>query len=159
MLHIITSHPISHHVTTRIFRPLGMTSSTYSPEEAAKTGKLCDAFETIGGKLRRMPFWLDVEGGKMEVMNETQAAPGGVLSTIKDMVRWTSQRCVAAQLTFLCHRSPDGSTACCSKVNHQTIQKRPSYLPRRITRPQGDIRQIKVGLQTERPRLSMDWVG
>lgn len=88
MLHIITSHPISHHVTTRIFRPLGMTSSTYSPEEAAKTGKLCDAFETIGGKLRRMPFWLDVEGGKMEVMNETQAAPGGVLSTIKDMSRW-----------------------------------------------------------------------
>ncbi len=69
-----------------------MTSSTYSVVGAEKTGKLSQAFELVGSgrqgeeRMRRVPFWLEVEGGEMEKMRVVQEAPGGVLTSVKDMV-------------------------------------------------------------------------
>ena len=64
-------------VKERIFKVLNMTSTTFSPEEAAHGGKLSQSWDNHG---RRIPFWFSNEA--LRVM----AGPAGILSSVEDMV-------------------------------------------------------------------------
>ncbi|TFK57591.1 beta-lactamase/transpeptidase-like protein [Heliocybe sulcata] len=66
-------------VKERIFKPLNMTSTTFSPEEAIASGKLTVTWTHTG---RRIPFWFT------EDTIELQAGAGGVTSSAEDMTRW-----------------------------------------------------------------------
>ena len=65
-------------VTERVFKPLGMDSTTLSPAEAAQSGKLT---QTFSAHKQRLPFWF-FEGEK-----ELNAGAGGVISNVVDLVR------------------------------------------------------------------------
>ena len=65
-------------VKQRIFAPLGMSSTTFSPSEAATKFGLTQSWNA---QKRRIPIWF---GDDMMDMN---AGAGGILSTAKDMVR------------------------------------------------------------------------
>jgi CubicO group peptidase (beta-lactamase class C family) len=64
-------------VEDRIFTPLGMSSSTFSPEKAGKTGKFTQGWTKNG---RLIPEWFP------EDMAILMAGPGGVISSAVDMV-------------------------------------------------------------------------
>ena len=64
-------------VTDRIFKPLGMDSTTFSPNEAAKSGQLT---QTWTGHGRRIPYWIS------EDQKEFNAGAGGVISSVIDLV-------------------------------------------------------------------------
>jgi CubicO group peptidase (beta-lactamase class C family) len=64
-------------VEQRIMAPLGMNSSTLSPDRAAQTGKLTQTW-TSG---RRIPLFFT------ESMADLSAGDGAVLSSVEDMVR------------------------------------------------------------------------
>lgn len=65
-------------VISRIFAPLGMTSSTFSPAEADATGRRSQAWSEGG---RRIPHW------ETEEIKELSAGPGGITTNAEDMVR------------------------------------------------------------------------
>jgi CubicO group peptidase (beta-lactamase class C family) len=65
-------------VAERIFGPLNMTSSSYSPSSAASTGRLSE-FYHLG---RRIPILFTEDD--MPVMG----GAGGVLTTAEDMMKW-----------------------------------------------------------------------
>ncbi|KAH9055950.1 beta-lactamase/transpeptidase-like protein [Lactarius vividus] len=66
-------------VKDRILRPLKMTQSTYSIDEAIRSGKASETWTTFG---RRIPPWM--EGGNTELM----AGPGGLISNVKELASW-----------------------------------------------------------------------
>ncbi|KAI0629472.1 beta-lactamase/transpeptidase-like protein [Trametes polyzona] len=74
-----TNAPYSSFVTSRILRPLNMTSSTFSPSEAARTGKVTQTW-TRG--VRRIPYWFS------DQVNNLFAGPGGLISSAEDMTKW-----------------------------------------------------------------------
>ena len=73
--------PFTSFVKERIFNPLGMTSTTYSPEEAAQSGNFSQPFTLYEGNIRRIPF--SVENDTVE---QLIAGPGGIISTTVDIV-------------------------------------------------------------------------
>ncbi len=69
--------PYETFVTSLIFKPLNMTSSTYSPSAAART---CRVTQTWTRGVRRIPYWFSDE------VNALFAGPGGAISNVEDMV-------------------------------------------------------------------------
>jgi CubicO group peptidase (beta-lactamase class C family) len=65
-------------VDSRIFKPLGMTSSTYSINAALKTGRFTNTWTSFG---RLIPPWI-----KEEYVDLT-AGSGGAISSVIDLVR------------------------------------------------------------------------
>jgi CubicO group peptidase (beta-lactamase class C family) len=65
-------------VHARIFKPLGMTSSTYSINAALKTGRFTNTWTSFG---RLIPPWIKEE------YVDISAGPGGVISSAIDLVR------------------------------------------------------------------------
>ncbi|KAH9889349.1 beta-lactamase/transpeptidase-like protein [Cubamyces lactineus] len=66
-------------VAERIFKPLNMTSTSFSPSEAAKTGRLTQTW-TRG--VRRVPFWMS------DAEDDLFAGAGGAISNVEDMTKW-----------------------------------------------------------------------
>ncbi|KIJ64017.1 hypothetical protein HYDPIDRAFT_91246 [Hydnomerulius pinastri MD-312] len=82
--HIIATYsdqPYTSFVEERIFSPLGMTSSTFSPNKAEASGKFTQGWTKDG---RRLPEWFT------EDMALLKAGPGGVISSAVDMSKWVS---------------------------------------------------------------------
>jgi CubicO group peptidase (beta-lactamase class C family) len=79
LVELFTGMTLEEFVGERIFRPLNMTSSTFSLEYAAATGELSESYNPHG---RRIPHWLDKSD--MPVI----AGAGGVLSSAVDLLRW-----------------------------------------------------------------------
>ena len=71
--------PYTKFVKERLFKPLGMSTSTFSPTTAHASGLLTDTWAKFG---RRIPFWFDDNVG------EFRAGAGGVISSADDMVNW-----------------------------------------------------------------------
>lgn len=67
-------------VDERIFKPLGMSSSTYSIDAAIQSGKFTETWTYFG---RLIPPWLE------EGFVDLAAGPGGVISSVEDLVRQT----------------------------------------------------------------------
>src|SRR5580698_5740871 len=65
-------------VDYRIFKPLGMTSSTYSIDAALQTGRFTDTWTSFG---RLIPPWMEEE------YVDLAAGPGGVISSVEDLAR------------------------------------------------------------------------
>src|SRR5260370_34967194 len=65
-------------VNSRIFKPLGMNSSTYSIQAALQTGRFTDTWTSFG---RLIPPWIEEE------FVDLVAGPAGVMSSIEDLVR------------------------------------------------------------------------
>lgn len=61
----------------RIFKPLGMSATTLSPEVAEATGNFSHGWSSKG---RRIPFWFSKEG------SHVISGAGAMLSSAKDMV-------------------------------------------------------------------------
>jgi len=66
-------------VNSRIFKPLGMTSSTYSINAALKTGRFTNTWTSFG---RLIPPWINEE------YVDISAGFGGVISSVIDLVPW-----------------------------------------------------------------------
>lgn len=78
--HIISTYsgvPYTQFVKERIWNRLNVTSSTFSPDQAALSGKLTQIWTASG---RRIPFWFAEESV------ELNAGPGGIISSVVDMV-------------------------------------------------------------------------
>jgi CubicO group peptidase (beta-lactamase class C family) len=67
-------------VNKRIFKPLGMSSSTYSIDAAIRTGKLTGTWTDFG---RYIPPYVEEE------FVDLMAGPAGVISSVEDLVRKT----------------------------------------------------------------------
>ncbi|KAJ3007713.1 hypothetical protein NUW54_g3438 [Trametes sanguinea] len=83
--HIISQYakmPYTVFATDRVFRPLEMSATTFSPTTAALTGNLSHAWSDAG---RRLPYWLNAD--VMDNM-EMLAGPGGVALSARDMTKW-----------------------------------------------------------------------
>ncbi len=65
-------------VNSRIFKPLGMNSSTYSIQAALQTGRFTDTWTSFG---RLIPPWIEEE------FVDLVAGPAGVISSVEDLVR------------------------------------------------------------------------
>ena len=72
-------------VNDRIFKPLGMSSSTYSINEALQTGRFTDTWTSFG---RLIPPWIHEE------YVDLVAGTAGIISCVEDLARhsicWTS---------------------------------------------------------------------
>lgn len=82
--HIISTFsgkPFTAFVKERIFVPLGMTSTTYSGKEAARSGHFSHAFSAHEDTTRRIPFSFEDES-----VSEFIAGPGGIISSTVDIV-------------------------------------------------------------------------
>ncbi|TCD62785.1 hypothetical protein EIP91_006403 [Steccherinum ochraceum] len=87
LMYISASHLISVYsgmryvdfVKERIFTPLGMSSTTFSPTEAAQDDGLTQAWAY---NKRRIPTWFT--DGTMDL----NAGPGGIISNAVDMTKW-----------------------------------------------------------------------
>jgi CubicO group peptidase (beta-lactamase class C family) len=79
-------------VKDRIFKPLGMSSSTYSIDAAIKTGRFTNTWSTFG---RLIPPWI------REEFVGLIAGPGGVISSAKDLVRYAIGRNVSCLTCIL----------------------------------------------------------
>ncbi|KAH9001586.1 beta-lactamase/transpeptidase-like protein [Lactarius akahatsu] len=66
-------------VKDRILRPLKMTESTYSIDEAVQSGKASETWTPFG---RRIPPWM--EGRDIELT----AGSGGLISNVKELASW-----------------------------------------------------------------------
>lgn len=64
-------------VAQRIFKPLDMSSTTYSAKKADEWGKATQSWAPFG---RRIPVWLGVDNIMLN------AGPGGVISCVDDLV-------------------------------------------------------------------------
>ena len=67
-------------VNYRIFKPLGMSSSTYSIDAALRTGKFSSTWTSFG---RLIPPW--IEEGYVDLL----AGPTGGISSVEDLARHT----------------------------------------------------------------------
>lgn len=63
---------------SRIFEPLGMASTTFSPDVAQRSGKRTQTWTKFG---RRISFWFTEE------IAHLKAGPGGIISSANDLVR------------------------------------------------------------------------
>jgi len=81
--HIIRKYSPKHDylafVKDRIFTPLGMTSSTFSPTSASELGNLSDSWTAQG---RRIPFWYT------DSSVDLIAGAGGIITNVVDLSRW-----------------------------------------------------------------------
>ncbi|PCH42876.1 beta-lactamase/transpeptidase-like protein [Wolfiporia cocos MD-104 SS10] len=68
-------------VSSRLFEPLNMTSSTFWPDKAAAHGKLTQSWTRLG---RRVPFWFTND------VVELVAGAGGVISSVEDLTKWVT---------------------------------------------------------------------
>ena len=78
--YIVTKYTNDSYTTfasNRIFKPLNMTSTTFSPNKAFASGKLTQMWTGFG---RRIPFWFTEENV------ELNAGAGGVISSVADLV-------------------------------------------------------------------------
>lgn len=77
--HIISKYTGSYtdFATQRIFQPLGMKSSTFSPTAAAKTGNLSQSWTAHS---QRIPLWFT------EAEKELNAGAGGIITNVVDLV-------------------------------------------------------------------------
>jgi len=66
-------------VSSRIFKPLDMDSSTYSIDVAVRTGRFTDTWTSFG---RLIPHWLQEE------YVDLMAGPAGVISSSEELVPW-----------------------------------------------------------------------
>ncbi|KAM5537319.1 hypothetical protein V8D89_009049 [Ganoderma adspersum] len=73
--------PYEDFVAQRIFKPIGMSTTTFSPTVANNSGLLTHTWTLFG---RRIPFWFD------ESLAHLKAGAGGIISSADDMVRWLS---------------------------------------------------------------------
>jgi CubicO group peptidase (beta-lactamase class C family) len=80
-------------VESRIFKPLGMTSSTYSINAALKTGRFTNTWTSFG---RLIPPWI-----KEEYVDIT-AGSGGVISSVVDLVRHAFSVTISRLTPFSC---------------------------------------------------------
>ncbi|THH28090.1 hypothetical protein EUX98_g6096, partial [Antrodiella citrinella] len=81
--HIVSLYsgkPYTAFVKERIFLPLRMMSTTFSVQEAERTGRFSHAFTE---NMRRIPFWFE-EPSAVDII----AGAGGILSTSVDMTKW-----------------------------------------------------------------------
>lgn len=69
--------PYTSFAEERIFAPLNMSSTTFSPTKAASIGKLTQAWSKSG---RLLPFWFTEE------VVPLMAGAGGIISSAEDMV-------------------------------------------------------------------------
>ena len=83
-------------VNERIFKPLGMHSSTYSTDAAVRTGRFTGTWTYFG---RYIPHWIDEE------VVDLMAGPAGVISSAEDLVGHTNWS--ALDSTHIWHR-PSG---------------------------------------------------
>ena len=93
--HLIATYsgmPYPEFVSARIFKPLGMSSTTYSAKEASKNGLLTQAWTKFG---RRIPFWASDD------LVDVLAGPGGVISSVVDMVSAKSKSSLTDDRTLL----------------------------------------------------------
>ena len=67
-------------VDKRIFKPLGMNSSTYSIDAAIQSGKFTGTWTYFG---RSIPPYIE------EGFVDLAAGPGGVISSVEELVRLT----------------------------------------------------------------------
>jgi CubicO group peptidase (beta-lactamase class C family) len=67
-------------VDKRIFKPLGMSSSTYSIDAAIRSGKFTGTWTYFG---RSIPPWIE------EGFVDLNAGPAGVISSVEELVRQT----------------------------------------------------------------------
>ncbi|KAJ3482357.1 hypothetical protein NLI96_g7039 [Meripilus lineatus] len=84
--HIISTYsgkPFTQFVRERIFKPLKMTSTTYSGKEAKLTGNFSHAFTLHESNIRRIPFPFEDEN-----ISEFIAGAGGIISNTGDMLKW-----------------------------------------------------------------------
>ena len=65
-------------VNYRIFKPLGMSSSTYSIDEALQTGRFTDTWTSFG---RLIPPWIEEE------YVDLVAGTAGIVSNVEDLAR------------------------------------------------------------------------
>jgi CubicO group peptidase (beta-lactamase class C family) len=65
-------------VNNRIFKPLGMSSSTYSIDAAIHTGRFTSTWTTFG---RLIPIWLHEE------FVDLMAGPAGVITSVEELAR------------------------------------------------------------------------
>ena len=72
-------------VSDRIFKPLGMKSSTYSIDAAIQTGKFTETWTSFG---RLIPRLIEDE------FADLAAGPGGVISSVEELVRRVMWRSV-----------------------------------------------------------------
>ncbi|KAI0035032.1 beta-lactamase/transpeptidase-like protein [Vararia minispora EC-137] len=68
-------------VHDRLFAPLNMTASTYSPAKALASGKATHAFSSDG---RRLPWWFEEDD------YELSAGPGGIIASTEGLSNWVS---------------------------------------------------------------------
>jgi len=65
-------------VNHRIFKPLGMNSSTYSTDVAIRSGRFTNTWTSFG---RLIPPWIEEE------YVDLVAGPGGVISSVEELAR------------------------------------------------------------------------
>lgn len=65
----------------RLFKPMGMPTTTFWPNEAREAGLLTQTWNKFG---RLIPFWFEDE------VVELMAGAGGVISSAADMVPYSS---------------------------------------------------------------------
>ena len=65
-------------VNNRIFKPLGMSSSTYSIDEALQTGRFSETWTSFG---RLIPPWIQEE------YVDLVAGTAGIISCVEDLAR------------------------------------------------------------------------
>ena len=78
--HLISTYsgmPYVDYAQERIFDPLNMTSTTFSPNKAFESGKRSESWAEDG---HFIPFWFT------EDMIELNAGQGGIISNVDDMV-------------------------------------------------------------------------
>ncbi|KAH8102687.1 beta-lactamase/transpeptidase-like protein [Cristinia sonorae] len=79
LISVYSGMPYVDFVKERIFTPLNMTSTTYSPTEAAHDNDLTQSWTPTG---RRLPTWFT------DSTRDLFAGPGGVISNAVDMTKW-----------------------------------------------------------------------
>ena len=99
--HIISTYsakPFTRFVKERIFVPLGMTSTTYSGKEAARSGHFSHTFTVHEDTIRRIPFFFQDES-----VSELVAGLGGIISNTVDIVGFPMGINLLIHLRLLLH--------------------------------------------------------
>jgi CubicO group peptidase (beta-lactamase class C family) len=75
-----TNSSFTSFVSSRILAPLNMSSSTYFPSTALKTGRFSESWTSFGRLISR---WITTDA-----QAELRAGPGALISTARDMASW-----------------------------------------------------------------------
>jgi CubicO group peptidase (beta-lactamase class C family) len=95
--HIISLYagmPFSNFVDQRIFIPLNMSSSTYSPIKANATGHFTQFWTSLTEGPRRIPYWFGTDGA------ELLEGPGGIISSARELTHWVAALLDSNSTTF-----------------------------------------------------------